>query len=132
MTTWYSSSLSHTEYLDSICCGWCLSLIYFPPPSISTNIEVGFKGVTIDNKCYCPSYMPWKFWFNNVWFDQRSINQLNIFKRRKIMLQLEPFKWPDVVCWFDRCYRKLFYDRTKKKTVLSYFFGSYRKQKLGT
>ena len=131
MTTWYSSSLSHTEYLASICCGWCLSLIYFPPPSISTNIEVGFKGVTIDNKCYCPSYMPWKFWFNNVWFDQRSINQLNIFKRRKIMLQLEPFKWPDPR-WFDRCYRKLFYDRTKKKTVLSYFFGSYRKQKLGT
>ena len=102
----------------NIDCGWCLSLIYFPPPSISTNIEAVFKGVTIDNKCYCPNYMPWKFWFNNIWFDRRSINQLNSFKRWKIIFQLQPFKWPNVVCWFDRCYRKLFFVRTKKNGSL--------------
>ena len=103
-----------TRPFANIGCGWCLSLIYFPPPSIDTNIKTVFNGVTIDNKCYRPNNMPWNFWFDNIWFDQRSINQLNSFKRRKIKFQLETFKRPDVVCWFHRCYRKLCLVRTMK------------------
>ena len=94
-----------TSLFANIGCGWCLSLIYFPSPSNNINIKVVFKGVAIDNKCCCLNYMPWKFLFNNIWFDRRSFNHLDSLKRRKIMFQLE---------LFGRCCCKLFFVRTEK------------------
>ena len=102
-----------TSLFANISCEWRLSLTYFLPQSIITIIKMVFKGTTI--KCYCPSNIQWKSWFNNLWFDRRSINQLNGFKRRKIMFQLEPIKKLNVMCWFDICYHKLFFVRNKKK-----------------
>ena len=55
VTNWITSLFANIGY------GWCFSLIYFPPPSIDTNIKTVFKGVIIDNECYCPNNMPWKF-----------------------------------------------------------------------
>ena len=107
LTSWITSLFAN------ISCEWCLTLTHFPPQSIITIIEPVFKGITM--KCYCPNNIQWKSWFNNMWFDRRSINQLNGFKRRKIMFQLEPIKKPNVMCWFDICYHKFFFVRNKKK-----------------
>ena len=52
---------------------------------------------SIDNKYYSPSYMSWKFWFNNIWFDRRSINQLNSFKHRPTSC----VDWADVTIIFS-------------------------------
>ena len=113
-----SSLISHVDDIE-------LYILYFPPPSINTNTRQ--LGVTIDHKCYCPNNIRWKFWFNNIWYDRRSINQLNSFMRRKILFQSEPFKKPDAMCWFDRCFCKLFFIRIKKTPFVLNFFREYRK-----
>ena len=117
----------------NIGCGWFFRLIDFTLPSIDTNIKVAFKGVATNNKRYSQSYMPWKFWFINIWYDQRSIKHMNSLQLRKIIFQLELFKWPKILYWSDRCYGELFVrnKQTNKKTVLN-FFVKYRNQSLVT
>ena len=117
----------------NIGCGWFLRLVDYTLPSIDTNIKVAFKGVATNNKRYSQNYMPWKFWFINIWYDKRSINHLNSFQRGKITFQLKLFKWPKILRWFDRCYRKFFFrNKQTKKNTLLIVFVEYWKQSFRT
>ena len=85
---------SITSLFANIGCEWCLSLIYFPPPSIDTNIKAVFKGVTIDKKCYCPNNMPSKFWFNNIWFVRDPLINWTVSNIERLCFSWSPLKDP--------------------------------------
>ena len=116
----------------NIGCGWFLRLVDYTLPSIDTNIKVAFKGVATNNKRYSQNYMPWKFWFINIWYDQRSIKHLNSLQLRKIIFQWSSLNDPKFCADLADVTVKFSSETNKQKKTVLNFFVEYRNQSLGT